>query len=462
MIGAALLLVAALAAVVAGAAWFGARPGHVAVEWQGWLVETSAGGLALFAAVAVAAATAAALALRGLWRVPETVRRRLHAGRRERGYRALTRGMVAVAAGEPAEALKLARRADSLLDDPPLTMLLSAQAAQLNGEEAAARNYFLEMLERPDTAFLGLRGLLVQAQRDGDRAAALEYARKAYELRSGTSWVLSTLLDLRVERGEWPEALALLDEAARRRIDLPNAGERVRATVLLGCSDEAEASGRSSRALRYARRAHAEAPDFLPAVLRTVELLVRSGNAGRASRIAREAWPATPHPELARVFGETGSGGDPLKRVLRHEELLETAPDHEESHVALAESALAAKLWGEARNHLGRAAGNDPPARVCRLMAELEERERGDAERMRFWLLKASSAAPDPAWVCGDCGNAGDRWTPLCGGCGALGTQEWRPPARAVSPRLEAANGDGGDPAPGTEEPPGPDSGRAA
>ncbi len=462
MIGAALLLVAALAAVVAGAAWFGARPGHVAIEWQGWLVEMSAGRFALLAALAVASAVAAAGALRGLWRVPETVRERLRAARRERGYRALTRGMVAVAAGEPAEALKLSRRADALLDDPPLTMLLSAQAAQLNGDEAAARNYFLEMLERPETAFLGLRGMLMQAQRDGDRTAALEYARKAYDLRSGTSWVLSTLLDLRVERGEWPEALALLDEAARRRIDLPNAGERVRAAVLLGCSDEAEEAGRPSRALRYARLAHAHAPDFLPAILRTVELLVRSGNAGRAGRIAREAWPATPHPELARVFGDVGSDGDPLKRVLRHEELLEANPEHEESHVALAESALAAKLWGEARNHLGRAAGDDPPARVCRLMAELEERERGDAEKVRSWLLRASSAAPDPAWVCSDCGNVGDRWTPLCGNCGALGTLEWRPPARAAPPRIEAADGNGGGSPPGTGVSPDPASGPPA
>jgi hypothetical protein len=43
--------------------------------------------------------------------------------------------MVAVAAGDAAEAGRQAKRADALLGDPPLTMLLSAQAAQLNGDD---------------------------------------------------------------------------------------------------------------------------------------------------------------------------------------------------------------------------------------------------------------------------------------------------------------------------------------
>ena len=433
MIRSVILLVVALALVVAGAAWLSDRPGTVAIEWQGWLIEMSAGSLALIAVMVVVLAVLVAGIVRLIWQLPGSVRNSLRASRRDRGYRTLTRGMVAAAAGEPDEALRLARRANALLDDPPLTMLLSAQAAQLKGEEEAAHNYFLEMLERPDMAFLGLRGLLMQAQRRGDKAAALEYARRAYELQSGSSWVLSTLFDLRVERREWSEALAILDEAARHRVEMPDIGDRMRAAVLLGCSGEAEEAGRQSRARRYSRRAQARVPSFLPAVLRTVELLVRSGSTGRARRMILEAWAETPHPELARVYGEVGTDGDPLKRVLRHEELLAANPEHQESHVALAEAALGAELWGEARNHLGRAAAQDPPARVCRLMAELEERERGDAEKVRSWLLRASSAAPDPAWVCSACGNAWENWAPLCGSCGALGTLDWRPPARALA-----------------------------
>src|SRR5207244_3592662 len=88
------------------------------------------------------------------------------------GYRALTQGMVAVAAGDAEEAQRQARKADVLLAEPPLTLLLSAQAAQLGGDEDAARRFFSEMLNRPETEFLGLRGLLMQAGRGGGRPGA--------------------------------------------------------------------------------------------------------------------------------------------------------------------------------------------------------------------------------------------------------------------------------------------------
>src|SRR3546814_18514174 len=62
--------------------------------------------------------------------------------------------------------------------------------------------YFTEMLERPETAFLGLRGLLVQAQREGDIPRAIELAERANRQRPGTRWVLETLFDLQTRRSE--------------------------------------------------------------------------------------------------------------------------------------------------------------------------------------------------------------------------------------------------------------------
>jgi HemY protein len=352
--------------------------------------------------------------------------------------------MVAVAAGDAAEAGRQARRADVLLNEPPLTMLLSAQAAQLSGDEAAAGRYFRDMLERPETAFLGLRGLLIQAQRNNDPRAALEYAERAYELQPKTPWVLTTMFELQVREGRWRAALSTLEEAVKRKAVSAADARDQRAAVLLGCSDEAEAENDLSGALRYARRANTLAPDFLPAVLRTVDLLVRTGKERAATRMIQEAWSRTPHPELARIYGDIGGSDDPLKRVKRYERLLSFNTDHPESHIALAEASLAAELWGEARNHLDRAAGDDPSARVCRLMADLEERESGSDDAVRRWLVRASDAPPDPVWLCGDCGAAWDRWMPVCGDCGALGTLRWAPPARARTLALGSSGEDAG------------------
>ena len=425
MIRSTIKFLVALAAVAAAAVWLGDRPGDVSIRWQGWLVEMSVGRFALAFVAAVGAALLVAGVVRAVGGTPGRYRAGRRAARRERGYRALTQGMVAIAAGDPREALRQARRADVLLDEPPLTLLLSAQAAQLNGEETAARHYFTGMLERPETAFLGLRGLLMQAQRDGDQRAALDYADRAYRLRPATLWVVATLLDLQVRDGRWRAALETLERASKRKV-LPAEEWRERhAAVLMGCSDDA--GDNAGEAMRFARRARALAPDFLPASLRIADILARANKKRRAERMIREAWRRTPHPELARVYGETG-GGDALSLVRRCEDLLSFNPRHEESHVQLAQAALAAGLWGKARAHLGKAAADEPSMRICHLMAELEERESGDVGKARDWLLRASTAPPDPAWVCNDCGSARENWRPLCGACGALGELVWRTP----------------------------------
>src|SRR5215469_652584 len=135
--------------------------------------------------------------------------------RRRAGYRALTQGMVAVAAGDPQDARRCARRADALLADPPLTLLLSAQAAQLEGDEMAAKKFFTAMLDRRETEFLGLRGLLNQALRVGDRATALRLSERAASLRPGTPWVVESRFDLEVREGRWEAAQQTLARAAK-------------------------------------------------------------------------------------------------------------------------------------------------------------------------------------------------------------------------------------------------------
>ena len=73
--------------------------------------------------------------------------------------------------------------AEALLSEPALTLLLSAQAAQLTGDREGAARTFTAMLEDDQMAFLGLRGLIAQSLRDGNQVRALEYAERAFAHR---------------------------------------------------------------------------------------------------------------------------------------------------------------------------------------------------------------------------------------------------------------------------------------
>ena len=430
-----------IALLVAAAVYFVERPGSVALTWQGWRVDTSVAVLVL--GVVFVAMLAAALfhLLRKIIGGPRALLRARRERRRREGYRALTQGMVAVAAGDAEEAQRFARKADVLLAEPPLTLLLSAQAAQLNGDDQAARKYFTAMLDRPETEFLGLRGLVMQALRRGDERAALALVERARALRPRTQWVLSSLVELQARAGKWFEAEATLAEATKRKA-LPAEGSRHHRAVLLHeRSRAAEAQGEAREALQHAAKAHELDPGFTPATVRYAQLLRVGGRKRPAAKAIETGWRAQPHPGLAQAWGALFAEETPLARVKHVQRLAANNPGHVESRIVQAEAALEARLWGEARRHLESlggtpaprpAGGNSAPPptpRVCRLMAELEEAERADHAASRAWLARAASpAALDPSWVCGACGTESAQWSALCPACRSFDSLLWRVP----------------------------------
>lgn len=425
-----------VAAVIALAYWLAERPGDVSIEWLGYRVDTTVGML-LLAVVAVAALAALVYRFwRFLYRSPRDLGRRVQTGRRRRGYKALTQGMVAVAAGEPDEAARWAHKADALLDEPPLTMLLSAQAAQLNGDEAAAKRYFTAMLENQETRFLGLRGLLNQALRAGDRTAALGYVRQAHALRPRTPWVLTSLFDLSQRHGDFDTAERALRDAARvKALPAPEATRR-RAVLLLERAMAARAAG-DPGAVKQAREARRLAPDLAAAGALEAELLIAAGKGRKAARVLEDTWTQAPHPDLAPLYLKAVPAEDGLGRLKRLSKLTAGRVEHPESQLVLARAALAAKLWGEARRHLSAAAGpggldGTPSEAVCRLMATLEEAEHDDTAAARDWLDRAATAPADSSWVCRECGAVAEVWSARCGACEAFDGLRWQPPPRVV------------------------------
>ena len=139
-------------------------------------------------------------------------------GRRRRGFTAITRGLVAVAAGDEEEARRQTKKAISLVGEPPLAMLLAAQAAQLDGDDDAAQRYFTQMLQSKETEFLGLRGLYVAATRRGDTEQAINIANRALTLRPRTRWALNALFDLSNAKGDWNASATALDGQVRAKL----------------------------------------------------------------------------------------------------------------------------------------------------------------------------------------------------------------------------------------------------
>ena len=426
-----------IAAVIVAAVFLADNPGRVEIVWYGWQIDTSAAVLGIAFMAGVLALWGLAELVAGLMRMPANLRRRRAARRRAAGDLAVTRGLVALAAGDLTQARREAQRATALLEGAPLPLLLAGEAARQQGDVTAARAAFSRLLERPESEFLGLRGLLGEALRTGDDAAARSFATRAHRLRPTAPWLSESLLALQARAGDWPAALGTIAEGARRRVLPAERARHHRGAVLYEQSREAERQGDLRHAAALAARAQALAPDIVAPAALHARLLLALGRTRPARKAVERAWRSAPHAELARVYLDSRADAAPLAQAAALQRLAEQNPQAPESHIAVAEAAIAAQLWGEARRHLGKAVAAAPPPgptrRLCRLMARLEDGEPGDAEAARGWLERAAGAPFDPCYVCARCLAESAEWQALCRQCGGFDSLAWGLPQRGAA-----------------------------
>ncbi|MCR9070937.1 MAG: heme biosynthesis protein HemY [Alphaproteobacteria bacterium] len=440
-----LIYLVQLACFVAVAVWLVQNPGGVRIDWLGWRLETP---FALFLAVIVAALWIAAVGWRAALsalRAPFSFLRSRSEHRHEEGYRALVQGMAAVAIGDAEEAKRLAREADRLLRDPHLTRLLSAQAAALSGDAAAAARYFAALRDDKDTAFIGLVGLMRLADARGDDAHVLELAEEAHTLRPSSAQVANTRVFGFARARRWVEAQAALYDAVKRGLIPRPEGRKHRAALLLERSREAETQAES---LELAAKARENQPDFVPAIVAEATLTAAGGRKEKARKLVEDRWASAPHPDLAAALRDLWPGESHAFLLRKIQGLVAKIPDHPESRLAVAETALDGDFWGEARVQLAALDPQDIGPRACALWARLEEGEKGDAAAARLWLERAAYAPRDPSWTCDSCGAVATSWSAVCGNCGAFDTVGWSHPPRVavMSSALVTQDGDAAGP----------------
>jgi len=210
-----ILFLVSVALIAVGFAWVADRPGEVAINWMGYRIETSV----LVAAFVIVALVLAAMLVwsfvRAIIRSPVQVSLFFRHRRAVKGYLAISRGLIAIGAGDLRVARKFADEAARLSPGDPLALLLTAQSAQMAGDRGAAERAFREMTTRDDTRLLGLRGLYIEAHRRNDADAARLAAEEAAKIRPAAAWAGEAVLDYRCATSDWAGAIEALDAMKR-------------------------------------------------------------------------------------------------------------------------------------------------------------------------------------------------------------------------------------------------------
>ena len=432
------LFLIAVALVAAGFVWFADRPGDVVITWMGYRTETSL----MVAALAVAALILAVMfvwsIIRGILRSPEQVSLFFRHRRAMKGYLAISRGLIAIGAGDLRIARKAAHEAARLSPGDPLALLLTAQSAQMAGDRGTAEQAFRAMSTRADTKLLGLRGLYIEAQRRQDHAAARAFAEEASDASPSLGWAGQAALEFRCAAGDWKAAEAALDRNSRHGLIDKADYKRQRAVLITARALAAEEGDRDS-ARDLALEALKLAPALVPAAELAARLLSEAGEQRRAARIIEKAWQANPHPDLSDTYAHLRSGDSARERLTRVQSLALKAPGHAESALAVARAAIDAQEFAVARAAL-KPLLKEPTQRVAALMAEIEQSESGDEGRAREWMARALHAVRDPAWTAD--GYVSDRWMPVSPVSGRLDAFQWKVPLAEIGVSRDVIEGD--------------------
>ncbi|WP_316206175.1 heme biosynthesis protein HemY [Bradyrhizobium sp. SZCCHNR3058] len=419
----------------AGAAWVAEQTGNVVLTWGPWKAEMGLPVFVLLLGIAIVAIMLLWSIVSALLRAPGRIRRHHHARRHARGRHAITHGLLAIGHGDPTAARRHADVARRLAGDDPLTLLLHAQAAQLEGDPEAARRAFRVMAERQDTRLLGLRGLFIEAQRSDDAIAAVMIADEALKVAPQATWASQAVLGFRCAQGDWNGALAILDSNyTAGLVDKPTY-RRQRGVLLTARAIELESKNRDLSRTSV-MEAVKLAPTLVPAAVLAAKFESEAHQVRRAMKIIEAAWIAQPHPELAEAYAHVRLGDSARQRLSRVENLAGRTPGQIEGALAIARAAIDAAEFKRARDALAPFIA-DPTQRVAMLMAELERTEHGDAGKAREWTLRAVRARHDPAWTAD--GYVSHRWHPVSPVTGRLDAFQWQTPVASLPSERGAA-----------------------
>ncbi|MCB1592501.1 MAG: heme biosynthesis protein HemY [Alphaproteobacteria bacterium] len=403
--------------VVAIAVWLADQEGSIVIDWAPYKLTFHVGVFLLALFVLLFLSNLIFSVIKGILDMPKSFQRYRDITNREKGYRALTIGLTAIAAGDSKSASYQAHRARAFLKvEDGLVKLLEAQSARLNGEEEKAGQIFASLLEDKNAAFLGVRGLLQNAMDSGDYAGALELGRKGLAMYPKQTWLLKIVYHLEIRNRDWEAARKTLYRIEKTGEFPVNKANSDRVAMYIAEAEDARARGDEKTHYRALNKAYKCDKRFVPSVMRLGRMYLARGNKAAAASMIEDAWKLTPHPGLVPLWEEAmprGKQGDTAVRVNWYERLMALNPDHVEGMLAMASVLIQEGLWGEAKKYLKKIDLLQPSVRLYKLWARLEEKSTGNDEAVKIWLEKASDAPREKVWICSETGHVYDDWKPV-------------------------------------------------
>jgi HemY protein len=418
-----LLLVLFLACLGITAGWIAENPGNVTIYWFDYRVDTSFAFLLLLGIAAAFVLSYAYIFVRRVVLSPGDFLERRSIKHYRKGLTELTFSVAALAAADVKKAEAHTRKAEALLGRTPMTLLLSAQIARSQGDDARTRILLDQMLDYKETEYIAARSLSDAAKKQQIFPEALQMAERAHAINPKE---IKSLLSLHVRMGHWQEAQASVQKSLKRRSLTRAEAKHFRGLLYLMQGMQLLATEQHEGALKAASLCLGEIPDFIPAILFAAKAYHANQQEHKALALIRRTWARAPHAQLGALYLSIISSQPKDAQMKLVNKLTGMSPDSIESELLQTQAAINNRQWDVAYKTLNKIIVREESVRACRMMAAVEQGLSSDPNAGGKWFTRSQAAQPDPEWTCMACGHATEAWDIHCPACGSFDTQEWK------------------------------------
>jgi HemY protein len=401
-----------LIALIAGAVWLADNKGTVNLVWLGYEIQTSVAVLLGAASIVFVILALGLYFLLTLAHFPLHWRDRHRLKRQQQGIDYAGKALIALASQQGDLAESFAKKAHGLLSDHSLTLLLQAQATQLQQNTAATTRFYTDMTKRPETTALGMRGLITNARKTNDTSTTQKLITDFYYAHPENVWATENFVQEIVKEKNWTTAEQAITNALTRKI-LPRA---VAQQALQGVLLEKSRLLSGSEALALLERAFNLDKKNVPTVIEFAHALLPTQEAP-ARTLLYKTWKKNPHPALATAFQASVTMLEPFA-AYKHIKYF-TAPHSQRANslLMLAEAEFALGIVGKAKDLAERALKTAPSRDALTLLAKIATEEKQPEKIREKYALEAQQAAPLHDWTCHACGNHPATWHAVCESC---------------------------------------------
>ncbi len=349
-------------------------PGFVLLRYRDYSVETTlAFALAALIVIVVAFYYCVRL-LRGVWRLPRSMRRLSQDRRFSKARRQLNQGLIDLAEGRFEQAENhLVRLVDSS-DSPLVHYLAAARAAQLQGKHDARDAYLKAAHEaRPDAELaIGVTQAELQLAHH-QTEQALATLMHLHGIAPRHNYVTMLLARAYYELEDWQALVEILPDVRRKK--LVKEAKLVEMEVAGYCGIlELATSSQSSF-----DNAWNKIPKALQADARMIhlylDLMAEQGwQSSKAEQLVLKSLDKQWDDGLIEVYGRF-QAKDANAQLARVEKWLDEFGHNENLLLALGRIAMRARLWGKAQGYLEASIGAKATPAACLALAELFEQQ---------------------------------------------------------------------------------------